>query len=145
MLKCFAFFFFLPFSVTAQLDSATLWHKYESEVIYFSGSRYYLKGTTIHSYKELKYEFDQSPLGNEVYSMHRKDQRKYYFFFITGIALYIPAAINLVNRNYREANNFILGSIASFAISIPIANAANKKLHKAVWIRNRDTLLTKPR
>jgi hypothetical protein len=144
MLRYLVLILVMPGSLTAQLDSVSFWHKYENEVIYLSGSRY-IKGTGIHSYKEIKYEFDLSPLGKEIYTMYRADQRKYHFFYITGMALYIPAFINLAKRNYKEASNFILGSIASFAISIPISSAADKKLQKAIWIRNRDVLLAKPR
>ena len=62
------------FQAKAQLDSSALWKKYEREVIYFSGVRY-VKGDVRYRIKDLKNEFEFSPLGKEVYRMSRSDKR----------------------------------------------------------------------
>lgn len=113
--------------------------KYETETIYFSGNGY-IKNETKYRLSHLKTEFDFSKEGMLMHNESRKDQRKFYGFYVLSLgALIAGGATYHQNRGLSAA--FYAGSLASVSTSIYFAIRSQNRLQKAVWLRNRDVLV----
>ncbi len=126
---------------TAQSDSLLLKRKYEAGAIYFSG-RGYIKNETSYRLKYLKYEFKESKEGQLMYEMARSDKRKFVFFYATSLVAIIVGPIVSRQNNQLTAGLFF-GGMISLGASINFSISSINKMHKAVWLRNRDVLLRK--
>ena len=132
----------LAFEATAQLDSLALWRKYEKEAIYFSGSGY-IKGDQKYPIRDLKKEFEFSPLGKEVYRMSRSDKNMGRASVILGFVSY-SVWINSISKNTKHPSPTpLLATVGFWGISIPFSIRSVNRMNKAVWLRNRDVLLRK--
>jgi len=122
-----------------QIDSISLKDIYRKEVIYLGGNKY-IKNYTAYPIKNLKNEFEPNTEGFEQYRLFLSDQHKsrlYAGFGLTFIVLGI-----IVGRNEPDLGyGLILGSIVPTGISFSLKLKADKKMKKAVWLRNRDVLL----
>jgi hypothetical protein len=134
--------FGLAFEATAQLDSLSLWRKYESDVIYFSGGGF-IKGDVKHPLRDLKNEFDYSPLGKEVYRMARNDRNLSRCFIALGVASEFFWLTSIGKRQNTKATAGFLVFTASFGVAIHLSIRSVNRMQKAVWLRNRDVLLRK--
>ena len=133
---------FLLFSIhaNAQLDSATLKLKYEKEVIYFSGGRY-VKGDVQYNFKNLKNEFGFSVDGMNMYKMYQSDYQKQRLYGALFLVTYISGIVIGVNTGGNVATAIIIGSLIPMGVSFHFAFRADKRMKKAIWLRNRDVLL----
>lgn len=122
-----------------QIDSITLKKIYEKEIIYFSGSKY-IKNNTAYPIKNLVAEFNPNTEGFEQYKLFASDQHKSRLYAGVGLTSYVLGII--VSRNEPDlGSGLILGSIIPIGISFNLTLKADKKMKKAVWLRNRDVLL----
>lgn len=134
---------FLLFSLhaNAQLDTAALKLKYEKEVIYFSGGKYVKDGVK-YPYKQLKNEFSNSPEGLKVFKMYESDAEKSRFASNAFLGLVITGIIvDFTTQQDKLASGLVLAGIIPLGFSIHFSTRADKKMKKAVWLRNRDVLL----
>jgi len=122
-----------------QIDSITLKKIYEKEIIYFSGSKY-IKNNNAYPIKNLVAEFKPNTEGFEQYKLFASDQEKsrlYAGFGLTFIVLGI-----IISRNEPDlGSGLVIGSFVPISISVNFSIKADKKMRKAVWLRNRDVLL----
>lgn len=122
-----------------QTDSSTLKSIYDKEVIYFSGNKY-VKNEIKYPLKELVNEFDKETEAYFLYQSYKKDHRKAIFCYITGTLLTISSLV--VSSDNKEVGTGLLwGGIISYSITFGYGIRADKKLKKAVWMRNRDIML----
>ncbi len=122
-----------------QIDSITLKKIYEKEIIYFSGSKY-IKNNTAYPIKNLVAEFEPNTEGFEQYKLFASDQHKSRLYSGVGLASIVLGII--ISRNEPDlGSGLILGSIIPIGISFNFTLKADKKMRKAVWLRNRNVLL----
>jgi|JI10StandDraft_1071094.scaffolds.fasta_scaffold742162_2 hypothetical protein len=128
-------------NVNAQLDSATLRSDYEKEVIYFSGSKY-IKNKTKYKIWNLHTEFKPNTEAFHQFQLYKADSKKSGHLILTTVALYVGGLV--VGQNNEDvATGLLIASTIPLVLSINFGIKADKKLKKAVWIRNRDVLLHK--
>lgn len=133
-------FLFFSFESYAQLDTAALKLKYEKEVIYFSGARY-VKGGTEYQLKNLKNEFSFSVDGMNMYKMYQSDFQKQRLYSSLFLVTYISGIVIGLNTGGNVGTAIIIGSLIPMGVSFHFGFSADKKMKKAVWLRNRDVLL----
>ncbi len=127
--------------VNAQLDSAALRAAYEKEVIYFSGGKY-IKNNTKYKFRNLKTEFQPNTEAFHQFKMYEAHSKRAGYLLLTTVVLYIGG---IVVSQYDEnvATGMLVASTIPLVFSISVGIKADKKLKKAVWLRNRDVLLQK--
>ncbi|MCB0489119.1 MAG: hypothetical protein KDC99_11620 [Cyclobacteriaceae bacterium] len=129
---------FLCIATTA-LSQVDLKAKYEKEVIYLSG-RYYFKKNQRYPIRNLSSEFQNSQDGLVELNLAKSDSRKAKGFLLIGALAYFSGAIVLSN-NEDVGIGLVVVSIPINLLSIHFSLKANKKLNRAVWLRNRDILI----
>jgi hypothetical protein len=139
-LKVSLLFAVVAFQVNAQTDSSMLKLKYEKEAIYFSGTRF-VKGNVLYKIKHLKNEFDFSTEGMKTYALYQSDYRKGWKFATLGLVSYVSGLLIGINTNKNVGGALVLGSLIPSGLAIHFGLRANKRMKKAVWLRNRDLLL----
>ncbi len=125
----------------SQNDSTSLKILYEKEVIYFSGARY-IKNNISYPLKNLGTEFKTNTEGYELYKLYRSDLRKARIYAIVGLGSLISGFV-ISNTNNNIGATVALASFIPVGISMSFSVKADKKMRKAVWLRNRDVLLQK--
>ncbi len=122
-----------------QPDSISLKRIYEKEVIYFSGNKY-VKNNITYPIRNLINEFQKDTEGFYQFQMYKSDLRKSRIYAFTGLCAYVTGLV-ISNRNNKAALGLVAGSIIPGSITIHIGIRADKKMKKAVWLRNRDVLI----
>jgi hypothetical protein len=85
-------------------------------------------------------EFKPNTEGFKQYRLYLSDQHKSRLYAGVGLTSFVLGII--ISRNEPDLGfGLILGSIIPNCISINFAVRADKKMRKAVWLRNRDVLL----
>lgn len=126
------------FSGIFQSDSLSRRSLYENEVIYFSG-RKYVKNNVKYPIHDITREFKVDSDGFEQLQQCKLDQRKARTYLYPGLILYISGLI-VLDKNPNVATGLFGGSIICSSITLYFGSRADKKLRKAVWLRNRDVL-----
>ena len=111
---------------------------YSKESIYLSGSQF-IKNNQRYPFKELKTEMQISPDAIIYYNKMLK-QRRTSLIITTISAAAFTSALFLVN-DQDVRNALYLGSIVGAVTSVFFSDPAEKNLHKAIWLRNRDVYL----
>lgn len=127
--------------VNAQLDSATLRSVYEKEVIYFSGGKY-IKNNVKYKFRNLHTEFKPNTEAFHQFQLYKADSKKSGYFLLTTAALYVGGIV-VGQNNENVATGLLIASTIPLAFSVSFGIKADKKMKKAVWIRNRDFLFQK--
>ena len=129
------------FEANAQLDTAALKLKYEKEVIYFSGGKYVKDGVK-YPYRQLKNEFSNSTEGLKTFKMYESDAEKSRYAARAFLGLLITGIIvDFTTEQSNLAAGLALAAFIPYGFSIHFSIRADKKMKKAVWLRNRDVLL----
>ena len=136
----FSFTFFLATGIAVcQSHSLSLKSIYDKEVIYFSGNKY-VKNEIKYPIKNLVNEFNKDSEAYFLLQSYKADYRKTKFYYITGALLTISSlAVSSDNKNVGIG--LLWGGIISYSITFGFATRADRKLKKAVWMRNRDVLI----
>lgn len=123
-----------------QIDSTDFKQRYQKDVIYLSVPGY-IKNDKRFSKLHLKTEFDFSSEGSKIFKLHQEDATK-SFLCISFTFIFFGATSLADNLGYTKlAEVFSYASLVPIAISIPFAIRSNKRMKRAVWLRNRDVLL----
>jgi hypothetical protein len=123
----------------AQYDSATLKSIYEKEVIYFSGGKY-VKNDVKYKVKNLASEFKPNTPAFDMYLAHKADYHNGRFYAAAGLGLYI-AGIIISDKNKIGGYGLLVSGPVATSFSLHFRLRADKKMRKAVWLRNQDVLL----
>lgn len=139
-LKFSLLFTFISSYANAQFDSSDFKNRYQKDVIYLSIPGY-IKNDKRFSKLHLKTEFDFSSEGAKIFKLHQEDATK--SFLCISLAFMFFGATSLAdNLGYTKlAEVFAYASLVPIAISIPFVIRSNKRMKRAVWLRNRDVLL----
>lgn len=124
----------------SQTDSLALKKLYEKEVIYFSGNNY-VKNNTVYPFKNLESEFKKNSEGFIMFKMAQADDRKFVGLYLISLAGYI-GALTMLDSNPNGALGLGIASTIPFVFSIHFSSRAEKRQKKAVWLRNRDILIS---
>jgi len=131
------------FSETATAQSIdTLKARYNNETLHFFRG-YIAKGQNEERIRntDLKNEFAMSPEGAKEFDQFRKKKTVAMVFSSVAFACIITGAIIEHNTPKNPGAGFLLGFGIGFDIvSLPFAFGSHKKLHHAIWLRNRDIL-----
>lgn len=133
-------FLMLTIQASAQQNTTPFKEKYEKEAIYFSGARYVKNNIAYHP-KYLKNEFKSSAEGMNMYKMYQSDNRKGWKCATLGLVSCISAIVVGINGNERLGKVLLLGSLIPSGLAIHFGLRGDKRMKKAVWLRNRDMLL----
>jgi len=131
--------FFISFTVSAQRTDS-LKRIYVNETVYRYGKSF-MKGTERLYFRDLKYEFDFSPVGEGSYLLSRRYRN-------TSIAMKVLSGLTsiatlFVLADRRNINTMYLGLGAQLAFSLADAyyqNLSTQQLDRALWQRNKDLL-----
>lgn len=75
-----------------------------------------------------------------MYQSYKKDHRKAKFYYVTGTLLTL-SSLAVSSDNEHAGIGLLWGGIISYGVTFGFATRADRKLKKAVWMRNRDVLL----
>jgi hypothetical protein len=122
-----------------QTDSASLRYIYDKEVIYVSGSRY-VKNNTKFKLRNLEKEFTPNSEAFELYKSYKSDSRKSSYYSLIGISI---SAVGIIIGDKNPAVGIGLVFVGGFSIGVSLGTGvkADKKMRKAIWLRNKDVLL----
>ena len=122
---------------TGNLD--LLKEKYANKTMYIQKNKF-IQGSNILRFKELEQVFVISPEALSLYRAAKKSRK--VGAFLTGLSMGLfMGGLSLVQTNETAGIILYSGSIVSSGIAIPLLSKASKKMHKAVWLFNRDVLL----
>ena len=111
--------------------------KYDESTIYLYGSKW-VKNYKSYPIKLLGNEFDKSPDGLVLFKEYKRDVRAANIFLVIGTGMLVAGY--LVADNQTEGAILFGGAITSSVVSLSFSIPAQKKLQKAIWVRNRDVL-----
>ncbi|MBX2914418.1 MAG: hypothetical protein KF856_03990 [Cyclobacteriaceae bacterium] len=125
-------------SSMGQIDS-TMFRKYKSETIYFKGNKF-IKKDQLYPLRNLKNEFKLSNEGEQLYKDYKSDQRVFLISYSIGVGALLTA---IAIKNPTTSS--VLGGVGTtgIGVSIPFLVRGQNLLQKAIWIRNRDVLVTR--
>jgi hypothetical protein len=122
--------------------------RYNNETLHFFKG-YIAKGEdgTRVRFRQLKNEFTLSPEGFKQYESYRKKRTTAFILVSTGFASALAGAIILDNGNKNRdigaqklGRGFIAAGYSIEFVSLLYALSGQKKLHRAIWLRNRDVV-----
>ena len=140
--KTFFFLLCLLFTVTslstvqAQFENK----KYETESIYFKGSKYIKNGQAYpmgFGAKNLKKEMEISPTALIEFNKFEKNRNKALIFSTIGLATLVSS---LIVDNQDVQTGLLIGGLGFTVVSFPFSIKASNNFEKAVWIRNGEIL-----
>lgn len=76
-----------------------------------------------------------------MYKMYQSDNRKGWKCATLGLVSCISAIVVGINGNERLGKALLLGSLIPSGLAIHFGLRGDKRMKKAVWLRNRDILL----
>ena len=118
--------------------------RYDHETIHFFRG-YPAKGESKERirFKDLKNEFIMSPEGKREFNLSKKKITTATISFSFAFAMMTAGSLIYYNdKSNSLGRGLMLGGVAAEIFSIPFAISAHKKLHQAVWLRNRDVLFS---
>lgn len=89
--------------------------------------------------KDLKSEFAFSPEGAKEFALYKKNRNTALFILGGALSCFITSAI-LYKNNRNLSRSLTAGGYVLNIISLPVIIKGNKRLHHAVWLRNRDVI-----
>ena len=133
------------FAQTIPKNLSTLEKAYQSNTMYLTyGSKYHLagkEGNLFFNTPKVKQLFAASPDGYKEYKQYQSNQvTSLTLNVLGGIASITGLFMVMEGEEVAAGRALIIGGLAAPLISIPIGIKAQKKLNKAVWLRNRDVL-----
>ena len=114
--------------------------KYQTESIYFKGSKYVKNGIEYRIGflgKNLKKEMEVSPNAVIEYNIFEKKRNTALILSSIGLATLV-SAIFVDNKDIQTG--LIIGGIGLTIVSFPFTTKASNSFQKAVWIRNGEIL-----
>lgn len=126
----------------------TLKARYDNETLHFYRG-FIAKGQSDERvrFRQLKNEFNLSPEGFKQFESYRKKRTTALVLVSTGFACALAGAIIFDNgkKNYDHGKQNLGTGLLVAGYSIELfsflpALSAQKKLHRAIWLRNRDVM-----
>jgi len=144
-IKPFLFFMtcLIFFVATGQKNMAidSLKERYRNETLHlFQG--YIAKGENDERIRgtDLKNEFSMSPEGFKEFTLAQANRKTAIILAGSALSLIIAGGIIHNGNNKDLGIGLMIGGAALNLISIPFSISSTKKLHHAIWLRNRDIL-----
>jgi hypothetical protein len=123
--------------------------RFETETIYLFNSNHYIKGNQKFkrgfSGRKMRSEFEISPEGMAVFKQYKAQEKKGLILFGAGMATMLGSVLLFDyddisnNRNYFAGAAYSAGAVMT-GFSLYNLVSSQKKLHKSIWIRNRDAI-----
>jgi hypothetical protein len=139
-LKISVLFAFISSYANAQFDSSDFKNRYQRDVIYLSVPGY-IKNDTRFSKLYLKTEFGFSSEGTRIFKLHLEDATKSFVCVSLGVMISGASIVTGNFAHHKVAEVLSYASLVPIAVSIPLAIRSNKRMKRAIWLRNRDVLL----
>jgi hypothetical protein len=133
-------------NVKAQLSQEEVKRRYESETIYTVYNQYY-KGGEKHRMgfygRRMKHEFEISPEALQSFQKYRRQALTGHWIAVAGIVANTSALI-FINEEQQPGLFWAIyaPTLAVGITGLAIELGAQKHLSRAIWLRNRDVLLS---
>ena len=126
-------------------DQEALRSRYENETLFLNGGRY-MKGNHAISMRrnEFEKEFAVSNDGLKEYNLSLQELKKGRPFAFAGLGLMISSLVLFNNHEKSAGQIAFIGAALTLPFSYHYIFKSQRRLQKAIWLRNRDVLVNAP-